>query len=123
MKQKVLEGNGWRLGWNPEADNFRGLIAGPDWALELTAAELKDFCRLARQLDSTMNAMTVQLVDEERLSCEQETQIVWLEAEGFPTCYGLRFILLTGRKCEGEWPPDVVPQLISALDQLPFRDL
>ena len=123
MSRKVLEGNGWRLGWNPKADSFCGLIAGHGWAVELTVEEFKDLCRLSRQLDSTMSAMAEQLVDEERLTCEQETRTIWLEAEGFPTCYGLRFILLTGRKCEGEWPSDVVPQLMRALNRSPFRNL
>ena len=123
MSRKIIEGNGWRLGWNPAADSFCGLLAGQGWAVELTAEEFKDLCRLARQLDSTMNAMAEQLVDEERLSCEQETETLWLEAEGFPACYGLRFILSTGRKFEGEWPADVVPQLINALGQPPFFDL
>ncbi len=123
MIRKVLEGEGWRLGWNPNADSFCGLLAGQSWALEMAAREFKDFCRLVRELDSTMSAMAEQLMDEERLTCEQETETIWLEAEGFPTRYGLRFILLTGRKCEGEWPADVVPQLITALNQPPFSDI
>ncbi|MBE9063309.1 DUF1818 family protein [cf. Phormidesmis sp. LEGE 11477] len=123
MSRSIIEGDGWRLGWNPAADSFCGLLAGQGWALELTAEEFKDLCRLARRLDSTMTAMAEQLVDEERLTCEQETETIWLEAEGFPTCYGLRFILLSGRKCEGEWPADIVPQLIKALDKPPFSDL
>ncbi len=123
MTCKVLEGKGWRIGWDPSADSFCGLLAGQSWALELTAKEFKDFCRLARELDSTMSAMTEQLMDEERLACEQETETIWLEAEGFPSRYSLHFILLTGRKCEGEWPAEAVPQLITALNQPLFSDI
>ncbi len=123
MIRNVIEGEGWRVGWNPNADSFCGLLAGQSWALELTAEEFKDFCRLARELASTMSAMTEQLMDEERLSCEQETETIWIEAEGFPSRYNLRFILLTGRKCEGEWPAEAVLQLITALNRLPFSDL
>lgn len=123
MTRKVLEGEGWRLGWNPTASSFCGLLAGQSWALELTTEEFKDFCRLAIALDEIMKAMAEQLMGEERLTCEQETKAIWLEADGFPTRYGLRFILLTGRKCEGAWPASVVPHLIAALSQPPFADL
>lgn len=123
MNRKVLEGEGWRLGWNPAADSFCGLLAGDGWALELTAEEFKHFCQLSRQLASAMAATAEQLVDEERLACEQENETIWLEAEGFPTQYGLRFILLTGRRCEGEWPADSTAQLINALNQPPFSDI
>ncbi len=120
MTRQVLAGDGWRLGWNPNADQFKGLVAGKGWALELTAAEFKDFCRIAQELGAAMKSMGEQLMDEERVSCEQETEAIWLEAEGFPTSYGLRLILLTGRRGEGEWPASVVPILIETLRQTPF---
>ncbi|MEM8505355.1 MAG: DUF1818 family protein [Cyanobacteria bacterium P01_D01_bin.1] len=123
MIRKVLEGEGWRLGWNPAADSFCGLLAGEGWALELTLEEFKDFCRLSRQLESAMATMAEQIVDEERLTCEQESETIWLEAEGFPAQYGLRFILLTGRKCEGAWPASTTLQLMSALTQSPFSEI
>jgi len=123
MTRKVLEGEGWRLGWDPTADSFCALLAGEHWALELTAEEFKDFCRLSRQLAAAMAAMAEQLVDEERLTCEQESETIWLEAEGFPARYGLRFILLTGRNCEGEWPVGIASQLIAVLSQSPFSDV
>ncbi len=123
MTRQVRSGNGWRLGWNPHAEQFKGMVAGKDWAIELTAAEFKDFCRVAQQLNAAMKSMSEQLMDEERLSCEQETKIIWLEAEGLPTSYSLRFILLTGRKGEGEWPAPAVSALIEMLNQSPFKDL
>ncbi|MEO0768184.1 MAG: DUF1818 family protein [Cyanobacteria bacterium J06649_4] len=118
MIRQVLSGEGWRIGWNPAAGQFCGLIAGQTWAIELTQQEFHDFCRSAQQLHRTMTSMAEQLMEEERLCCEQETETVWLEAEGFPYQYSLRFILLTGRRCEGEWPHSVVAELLQAVERL-----
>ncbi|MGB3299559.1 MAG: DUF1818 family protein [Phormidesmis sp.] len=118
MIKKIESGEGWRLGWNPSAEKFCGLVAGKGWATELTAAEFSDFRRVAQQLHITMVEMAEHLMAEERLTCEQETETIWLEAEGYPAAYSLRFILLSGRRAEGEWPAAVVPALLQALAQL-----
>ncbi|MGD1900274.1 MAG: DUF1818 family protein [Phormidesmis sp.] len=120
MTRQIRSGEGWRLGWNPNAEQFKGLVAGSGWALEMTAVEFKDFVRTAQQLHDTMAAMAEQLMDEERLTCEQETETIWLEADGFPKSYRLRFILLTGRRGEGEWSENAVFSLLAALKQEPF---
>jgi hypothetical protein len=114
----LKEGVGWRLGWNPDASVFKGLVGGRDWALEMTAPEFQDFCRLAVQLSCGLGTMAAELMDEERIACEQETPLLWIEVEGYPTAYGLRFILLTGRQGEGAWPPDCVPHLLEAIATL-----
>ena len=119
MVDRLLKtGNGWRLGWHPTATTFKGLVGGEDWAIELTEAELNDFCRLAIQLSSTMQQMVKELMDEERISCEAESELLWLEVEGYPHAYGLRFILLSGRRGEGYWPASVVPDLLQAMQVL-----
>lgn len=118
MAQQLKSGKGWRLGWNPEAKEFQGLVGGDDWAIELTEAELEDFCRLAMQLALTMNQMNQELMDEERIGCEAESNLLWLEAEGFPQSYSLRFILLTDRRGEGFWAESAVPDLIQAVQML-----
>ena len=123
MIRHLKTGKGWRLGWNPAAEEFCGLVAGEHWALELTAAEFSDFCRCVRQLEETMTAMAAELMDEEQLTCEQETPTIWLETEGFPSAYSLRFILLNGRRGEGEWPPEIVSELLEALAERPFCEL
>ena len=105
------------------AEVYCGLLAGDRWSIELTAAEFKDFCRCARQLDSTMVAMSAQLMDEERLSCEQETEHIWIEADGFPNAYSLRFILRDGRRGEGEWPPAPTAMLMRSLVCPPFIEI
>ena len=116
---KLLKtGAGWRIGWDPNAAEFKGLVGGDDWALELSEAELSDFCRLLGQLAETMDQMTGELMDEERISCELESSLLWIEAEGYPQDYGLRLILNTGRRGEVSWTASAVPGLIQAAQML-----
>ncbi len=115
--RQIKSGAGWRLGWNPEA-KFQGLVGSETWAIELTEAELEDFCRLALQLAATMQTMQAELMDQERISCEAETDLIWMEVEGSPQAYGLRLIVLTGRRAEGEWVAEAVPDLLQAVQVL-----
>lgn len=111
-------GTGWRLGWNPEGAGFQGLVGGEDWAIELTEEEFEDFYRLLGQLTETMVQMASELMDEERIACEAESDRLWMQVEGFPNAYTVQFILNTGRRCEGSWPAEVVPELIQAIATL-----
>ncbi|MEG3436032.1 DUF1818 family protein [Pannus brasiliensis CCIBt3594] len=116
MEKILKEGEGWRIGWNPMAEEYRGMIGGGDWAIELTEEEWNDFRRLSRQLSATMEAMKEELMDEERIACEAESDLLWLEVEGFPASYSLRLLLHRGRRCEGSWPPAAVAELLRAID-------
>ncbi len=112
---KVLkQGEGWRLGWDPTATEFVGLVGTEDWAIELTAAEFQDFCRLLQQLAETMAAMALELMPDERITCEAESERLWLAVEGYPHAYRLSLILHCGRRAEGNWPPAAVPSLLAA---------
>lgn len=118
MSRYIKEGEGWRLGWDSTAAAYPALIAGHDWALELTQSEFQDFCDLAQQLSGTMAQMASELMDAERIAIEAETQRIWLEAEGFPHHYSLHVIVLTGRGCEGTWGEAAVPHLLKAIPSL-----
>ncbi|NEQ97635.1 MAG: DUF1818 family protein [Cyanothece sp. SIO2G6] len=113
--RQLNQGTGWRLGWSPDADRFQGLIGAEDWAIELTQAEFADVCRLTLQLADTMTAMAAELMDEERISCEAESEWVWVEAEGFPQTYELRVIILHDRRAEGTWAAAAVPELLQSM--------
>ena len=118
--QKVLKsGAGWRVGWNPSS-KYQGLVGGDDWAFELTAAELADFCRLLGQLVANVRSIETELMDEESIACEAESDLVWMQLAGIRSKYGLRLILNTGRSCEGNWDVDAVAELITAVDSLKF---
>ena len=120
MEQLIKNGDGWRVGWHPHGEKYPGLVGTNDWAIELTEAELKDFCRLLDQLVSTMSQMETELMDEEKINCEAETALLWMEVEGFPQNYTLRLILNCDRRCEGNWPGGVAPELIIAFNSLGF---
>lgn len=111
----MKSGEGWRIGWNPNAEEFQGLLGGDDWAIELTEAELNDFCRLFAQLAATMKQMAIELMDEERIATEAETDLIWLEVEGYPHSYSLHLMLNSGRRCEGSWSATAVPHLLQAI--------
>ena len=115
MKRHVQSGDGWRIGWHPPEAKYQGLVGTDDWAMELTKAELNDFCRLLSQLVDTMVQMETELMDRERISCEAETNLLWLEVEGYPYSYSLRLILKCDRRGEGNWREGVAPQLNRAL--------
>ncbi|MCU0548774.1 MAG: DUF1818 family protein [Leptolyngbya sp. Prado105] len=103
MSRVLKIGAGWRLGWDATASEFKGLVGGDDWAIELTEDEWNDFCRLSDQLHEALQQIAQELMDEERIACELESDRIWLEAEGFPNAYSLRLILQTGRRAEGYW--------------------
>lgn len=118
MDRILKSGAGWRLGWNPNGVEFKGLVGTDDWAIELTEAEFEDFCRLLEQLATTMGQLAEQLMDEEKISCEAESERLWLEVEGYSHTYGLRLLLLSGRGCEGAWGPEAVPHLLRATQMI-----
>jgi Domain of unknown function (DUF1818) len=112
------EGKGWRLGWDAIAPKYCGLLAGPNWAIEVTKAEFHTFRRLAIEIRETMQAIACELMDDERITCEAEADHLWIEAKGFPKAYSLRFILKAGRQCEGEWDVEATQQMLQALFNL-----
>lgn len=118
MERVVKSGTGWRIGWNPNANEFKGLVGADDWAIELTEAELNDFCRLSGQLAESMSQQKSELMDEEKIACEAESDLLWMEVEGYPHAYSLRFILNTGRRVEGSWAAGAVPGLVQAAQVL-----
>ena len=119
MERVIKTGSGWRIGWNPqETAEFKGLIGTDDWAIELTAAELHDFCRLFTQLAETISQLDSELMDEEKITCEAESQLIWLEVAGYAHSYSLRFILLSGRCAEGSWHESAIEGLLQATQTL-----
>lgn len=120
MQRLIKSGDGWRIGWNPHAEKYRGLIGADDWAIELTKAELTDFQRLLTQLVDTMMQMEAELMEGEKISCEAESALLWLEVEGYPRNYSLRVIVHGDRRCEGNWIEGVAPKLLKGLNSLNF---
>lgn len=118
MGRLLKTGAGWRLGWDASAPEFKGLVGGDEWAIELTEAELEDLRRLSEQLQHTMRQMQAELMDEEKIACEVESDAIWLEVEGFPQAYSLRLILRSGRRAEGYWGAEAVSEFLQALHSI-----
>ena len=118
MENLVKSGDGWRVGWNPHQSKYKGLVGANDWAIELTQAELKDFCRLLNQLVATMSTMASELMVEEKISCEAESELLWLEVDGYSDSYSLRLIIHSDRRCEGNWAEGIAPNLVEAINSL-----
>lgn len=117
--QKVLKsGAGWRIGWNPANNPCPGLVGSDDWAFELTAAEFADFARLLQQLVDSMRSIQAELMDEEKIACEAESNLMWMQVAGTQSEYSLRLILSSGRGCEGNWSAEAVPHVIAATHSL-----
>lgn len=115
MNRILRKGVGWRLGWDPNASDYPGLVGGEDWALELTSAEFTSFCQLMQQLTDAITAIAAELMTEEQLQCEVEDPVLWLEAYGCPEAFSVRLILQQGRRGEGNWPAAIVPELVLAI--------
>lgn len=115
MGRFLRQGDGWRIGWDPDAATYRGLVGSDTWSLELTGAELDDFCRLSAQLANTLQQMAGELMDEEAIACEVESELLWLEAQGYPDRYRLHLIVLNGRRGEGYWEASAVLPLLDAI--------
>ncbi|MGV2826621.1 DUF1818 family protein [Myxosarcina sp. GI1(2024)] len=118
MERLLKKGANWRIGWDSEPKKYQGLVGSNAWAIELTAAEFKDFGRLLQQLVTTMAQMEKELMDEERMACEAESELLWMEVEGYPHAYSLRLILAGDRRCEGNWQPGVAVEMAQAIDRM-----
>ncbi len=115
MSRSLLQGPGWRVGWNPKAEVYQGLVGDDHWALELTGVELADLRRLAAQLVSSLQAIAPELMAEESIELEAESEHIWVALEGFASSYGLRFIVLGDRGSEGGWSETATPGFLQAL--------
>ncbi|MEI6381183.1 MAG: DUF1818 family protein [Cyanobacteriota bacterium ELA615] len=111
----LQKGDGWRLGWNSNASTYKAMLGGQDWAIELNEREFADFCRLFGQLVDTIESLQNELMDEEKINCELESDLIYLLADGYPDSYCLRILLNQGRRAEGNWSSLAVTQLNAAL--------
>jgi Domain of unknown function (DUF1818) len=118
MARQLKQGQGWRLGWHPEAGTYPALVGGDTWAIELTEPEFQAFCRLFLELTQSMASIATELMPEETIACETQNELIWMEVRGYADSYDLSFILLTGRRGEGQWPATALPALLQAVQML-----
>ena len=117
---QVQEGPGWRLCVDRSRSPYPVLIGGGDWAAELRAEEALALCRGASRLAAELAAMADRLMPEECVTLELETGPLWLELEGQPRAWRLRFVLAPGpgaRGVEGSWSEAASAAVVAALCQ------
>jgi hypothetical protein len=115
MGRSLLQGPGWRLGWNPEAKVYQALVGDDHWAVELTFNEFADLRRLSDQLVSNLQSISGELMEEETIELEAESEHIWVALEGLVDRYSLRFILLGNRGSEGSWNETATAGFLQAL--------
>jgi hypothetical protein len=118
MSRILKKGQGWRVGWDADQKKYQGLIGGESWAIELTATEFQEFYRLLYQLTDTMKQIATELMDQEKIAIETESDLMWLEAEGYPHSYSLRLILHQERCCEGNWEEGIASELVLVIQRI-----
>jgi Domain of unknown function (DUF1818) len=118
MARQLKLGKNWRIGLDPDAASFQGLVGAEDWAVELTRDEFDEFCQAALKLSDTVDRLRTELMDEETITCEHTSDRLYLEVRGYPDRYQLSFILLTGRRAEGTWDSTATPELLRAIQML-----
>lgn len=118
MDRQLKEGDGWRLGWQPTADAFQGLVGTNDWAVELTESEFSDFRRLLQQLADAVEQMSDELMNDETINCDATSDLIWMAVSGYPHQFTLSFILLNGRRAEGQWDVSSTAELIHAIQTI-----
>ncbi|NJM49249.1 MAG: DUF1818 family protein [Alkalinema sp. RU_4_3] len=118
MGRLLSQGPGWRVGYNPSAEVYSALVGDDHWAFELTAAELADLRRLANQLVSSLQAIAPELMAEETIELEAESDRLWVSIEGTVQTYQLRLILQQARCAEGSWESHAIPDFLQALSEI-----
>lgn len=118
MPRQLKLGKGWRIGFDPDASTFQGLLGSEDWSVELTRDEFDEFCQAAQQLSDTLDRLRTELMDEESITCEHTSDNLYLEIRGYPNDYQLSFILLRGRRSEGTWDSAATQELLRVIQML-----
>lgn len=117
---QVQEGPGWRLCVDPGRGAYPVLIGGDGWAVELRADEARALWDGCSRLAEELAAIADRLMPEERVTLELETGPLWLELEGHPQGWRLRFVLASGlaaRGVEGSWSEPASAAVAAALLQ------
>jgi len=145
-KQFVMEGDGYRVGYDPESPrSYCGMVGTSEWLLALDRDEVGHLKRLLLALKKKMRRIASGEEEPPKkgnigharrsgdgmfhervsswegdipVSVELESKLMWVQAFGVPEAYGIRVILMERRQAEGVWPAAVVPGLLSAVGKL-----
>lgn len=116
-----LEGEGWRLAWDGSRQRFSVLMAGEDWAVELTELEASALRDAVADLVAQHQGLVDQLMEEESIELELERDPWWLAIDGDRRSWSLRVVLTPEagqRAVEGSWSVAAARPFSQALQQL-----
>lgn len=116
-----LEGEGWRLAWDGSRQSFSVLMAGEDWAVELTELEASALRDAVADLVAQHQGLVDQLMEEESIELELERDPWWLAIDGDRRSWSLRVVLTPEagqRAVEGSWSVAAARPFSQALQQL-----
>ncbi len=110
------EGLGWRLAKDASRGKYSVLIAGADWAVELTEDEGSILFKVIQKIIAELNLIESQLMDDEPINIEMEKSMWRVFLKGDKTKWSLKLILLgdgiNKRGAEVFWP-DIVAQSVT----------
>ncbi|CAI5507895.1 unnamed protein product [Closterium sp. Naga37s-1] len=140
---RVLEGAGWRLGYETAPANeeaFCAMVGAGGWSVALTASEFNDFCKLVQMLRKGLITMDQDgVLNRDDIVMQVELGNLWMECVvarqtlptlqrflkmgGRPTgaAFAIRFILSgtdSKRQAEGFWPAEAVMDMLAKMDEL-----
>lgn len=118
QQAQLLRGEGWRVGRRPQTPPYTALIGADSWALELTEPEWQDLCDGLDRIQADLKAAQAHLMDEEAITLEHQTERLTLIATGSPQRHQIYVQLHTGRRAEGQWLAEVIPQVRAAVARL-----
>ena len=113
------EGAGWRLARDLSKGVFCVLIAGDNWALELTHDEWENIYSLVQKLKEQFLELKKQLIEEECFSIDLEQNSIWGSISGNKEAWNLK-VVLTGdghsiRGVEMFWPVKSAQEVTKAM--------
>ena len=113
------EGQGWRIIRDSSRTNFSTLIGGESWAIELNQHEWDTLVKAVNNLSDQYQDIKVQLMDEEDITLEMESN-PWLAIlKGDKHGWNLKLILNTSdsgnRGAEIFWPRNVTKNVTNAM--------
>ncbi len=102
------EGPGWRLQRDISQEKYTVLLAGENWAIELSEDEWQTLCAPLFELLDQFEDLKSQLLDEEKIFLEKEKDFWWISVDGTKNAWSLILILSykdnRERSLEVSWP-------------------
>ena len=116
------KGTGWRLSRDPDREVFSVLIAGVNWAFELTEDEGIGLASLVNSLFEQHLEIQDQLMVEESIALEMEIDPWWGCLDGDKDSWSLQLILSDGiernRGLEVAWPEPAAQEVAIAMRKM-----